>query len=34
MATHDQDTLNRALEIFGRVKREFEAEHGALPQAG
>ena len=34
MATHDQDTLDRALEIFGRVKREFEAEHGPLPQAG
>ena len=34
MATHDRDTLDRALEIFGRVKREFEAEHGPLPQAG
>ena len=28
MATHDRDTLDRALEIFGRVKREFERQHG------
>ena len=34
MATHDRDTLDRALEIFGSVKREFEAEHGALPSVG
>ena len=34
MATHDEATLNRALEIFARVKREFEAEHGALPGPG
>ncbi|MDQ6836085.1 MAG: aminotransferase class I/II-fold pyridoxal phosphate-dependent enzyme, partial [Actinomycetota bacterium] len=33
MATHDRPTLDRALEIFARVKREFEAEHGALPAA-
>jgi 8-amino-7-oxononanoate synthase len=33
MATHDRATLDRALEIFGRIKREFEAEHGPLPQA-
>ncbi|MFI4984426.1 MAG: aminotransferase class I/II-fold pyridoxal phosphate-dependent enzyme [Solirubrobacterales bacterium] len=31
MATHDEETLERALETFARVKREFEAEHGALP---
>jgi len=31
MATHDLDTLDRALESFARVKREFEAEHGPLP---
>ena len=31
MATHDPSTLDQALEIFGRVKREFEAEHGPLP---
>jgi len=31
MATHDHATLDRALEIYGRVKREFEAEHGPLP---
>jgi 8-amino-7-oxononanoate synthase len=31
MATHDAPTLDRALEAFARVKREFEAEHGPLP---
>jgi len=31
MATHDQDTLDRALEIFARCKRAFESQHGALP---
>jgi 8-amino-7-oxononanoate synthase len=31
MATHDAATLDRALEAFARVKREFEAEHGPLP---
>jgi 8-amino-7-oxononanoate synthase len=31
MATHDRQTLDQALEIFGAVKRSFEAEHGALP---
>jgi 8-amino-7-oxononanoate synthase len=31
MATHDRDTLESALEVFGRVKRGFEAEHGPLP---
>ncbi len=31
MATHDRDTLDRALESFARIKREFEAEHGPLP---
>ena len=32
MATHDRETLDRALEVFARVKREFEAEHGPLPE--
>jgi 8-amino-7-oxononanoate synthase len=31
MATHDEETLDRALEVFARVKREFESEHGPLP---
>src|SRR4029077_22126 len=31
MATHDEQTIERALEAFSRVKREFEAEHGPLP---
>ena len=31
MATHDLATLDRALEVFARVKVEFEAEHGPLP---
>ncbi len=31
MATHDRDVLDRAIEIFGEVKRSFEAEHGPLP---
>jgi len=31
MATHDRPTIERALELFSVVKREFEAEHGALP---
>jgi 8-amino-7-oxononanoate synthase len=31
MATHDRATLDRALDIFGEVKRSFEAEHGPLP---
>jgi 8-amino-7-oxononanoate synthase len=31
MATHDAPTLDRALEVFARVKQEFEAQHGALP---
>jgi 8-amino-7-oxononanoate synthase len=33
MATHDHATLDRALEVFGSVKRAFEAEHGSLPLA-
>jgi 8-amino-7-oxononanoate synthase len=32
MATHDRDTLDRALEVFAAVKREFEAEHGPLSE--
>jgi 8-amino-7-oxononanoate synthase len=31
MATHDRATLDRALEIFGRIKSDFEAQHGPLP---
>jgi 8-amino-7-oxononanoate synthase len=31
MATHDRDTLDRALEVFAATKRAFEAEHGPLP---
>jgi 8-amino-7-oxononanoate synthase len=31
MATHDHETLDRALEAFGAVKQTFEAEHGPLP---
>jgi 8-amino-7-oxononanoate synthase len=31
MATHDEPTIDRALERFAAVKREFEAEHGPLP---
>jgi 8-amino-7-oxononanoate synthase len=33
MATHDAETIDRALDVFARVKREFEAEHGPLPSA-
>jgi 8-amino-7-oxononanoate synthase len=33
MATHDRPTLDRALDVFAKVKREFEAEHGPLPSA-
>jgi 8-amino-7-oxononanoate synthase len=33
MATHDRATLDRALDVFARVKRDFEAEHGPLPSA-
>jgi 8-amino-7-oxononanoate synthase len=31
MATHDRPTLDRALEVFATVKRDFEIEHGPLP---
>jgi len=31
MATHDQATLDHALDIFAQVKSAFEAEHGPLP---
>ncbi len=31
MATHDRAVLDRALDVFARVKSEFEAEHGPLP---
>jgi 8-amino-7-oxononanoate synthase len=32
MATHDQATLDAALETFAEVKRTFESEHGPLPE--
>jgi 8-amino-7-oxononanoate synthase len=31
MATHDEAVIDRALDAFATVKREFEAEHGPLP---
>jgi 8-amino-7-oxononanoate synthase len=31
MATHEEATIAAALDVFARVKREFEAEHGPLP---
>jgi 8-amino-7-oxononanoate synthase len=31
MATHDEATIAEALDVFARVKRKFEAEHGPLP---
>jgi hypothetical protein len=34
MATHDEPTLDRALEIFAKVKAGFESEHGPLPGPG
>jgi 8-amino-7-oxononanoate synthase len=34
MATHDADSLDRALAIFARVKDEFESQHGPLPGPG
>jgi 8-amino-7-oxononanoate synthase len=34
MATHDRPTLDRALDVFERVKGTFEAEHGPLPGPG
>ena len=34
MATHDEATLQRALEKFSQVKQQFEAEHGPLPGPG
>jgi 8-amino-7-oxononanoate synthase len=34
MATHDIPTLDRALDVFDRVKREFEAAHGPVTGAG
>ena len=34
MATHDHDTIDRALDTFATVKRDFEAEHGPLPAPG
>jgi 8-amino-7-oxononanoate synthase len=34
MATHDRETLDRALGTFAEVKTSFEGEHGPLPAAG
>jgi 8-amino-7-oxononanoate synthase len=33
MATHRREDLDRALDVFARVKRRVEAEHGPLPGA-
>ncbi len=33
MATHDDATIDRALDAFRKVKRTFEAEHGPLPSS-
>jgi 8-amino-7-oxononanoate synthase len=33
MASHDRPVLDRALERFAAVKRDFESEHGPLPSA-
>ncbi|HWT93037.1 MAG TPA: aminotransferase class I/II-fold pyridoxal phosphate-dependent enzyme [Solirubrobacteraceae bacterium] len=33
MATHDSESLDRALESFASVKAAFEAEHGPLPSS-
>jgi 8-amino-7-oxononanoate synthase len=33
MATHDAATIDRALEVFAQVKRDFEREHGPLPSS-
>jgi len=34
MATHDEPTLEQALDAFASVKQAFEAEHGPLPAPG
>jgi 8-amino-7-oxononanoate synthase len=34
MATHDDATLDRALDVFSQVKQSFESEHGPLPGPG
>jgi 8-amino-7-oxononanoate synthase len=34
MATHNREVIDRALDCFATVKREFEAEHGPLPGPG
>jgi 8-amino-7-oxononanoate synthase len=34
MATHDDATIDRALDLFAAVKDDFEAEHGPLPGPG
>jgi 8-amino-7-oxononanoate synthase len=31
MATHEEATIAEALDVFAKVKQEFEAEHGPLP---
>jgi 8-amino-7-oxononanoate synthase len=33
MATHDAATIDRALDVFARVKLDFEREHGPLPSS-
>lgn len=32
MATHDTETIDRALDVFSAVKATFESEHGPLPE--
>ena len=32
MATHDRETLDRALAVFAQVKEKFESDHGPLPR--
>ncbi len=34
MATHDETVIDRALNTFEQVKRDFEAKHGPLPGPG
>jgi 8-amino-7-oxononanoate synthase len=31
MATHDEQTIDEALDVFATVKADFESEHGPLP---
>jgi 8-amino-7-oxononanoate synthase len=33
MATHDEAVIDRALDVFASVKRDFESQHGPLPSS-